>query len=147
MTGIPLGDGLARASVRSAIGNGRSATTFGGEESKKYSLHSYGAQFAEVAWHPQTARLRVSRFVSVIEAGRILNPKPARNQIEGAVVMGIGCLAPSQREPGQHVQEHGASSQGRQPLQADLLEIPEQAKSGQRKEYQEESGDVDQPCP
>jgi xanthine dehydrogenase YagR molybdenum-binding subunit len=28
--------------------------------------------------------------VTVIDAGRILNPKPARNQIEGAVVMGIG---------------------------------------------------------
>jgi xanthine dehydrogenase YagR molybdenum-binding subunit len=28
--------------------------------------------------------------VSVIDAGRILNPLAARNQIEGAVVMGIG---------------------------------------------------------
>jgi xanthine dehydrogenase YagR molybdenum-binding subunit len=28
--------------------------------------------------------------VTVIDGGRILNPKPARNQIEGAVVMGIG---------------------------------------------------------
>jgi xanthine dehydrogenase YagR molybdenum-binding subunit len=89
-SGIPLGDVLARANVRSAIGHGKSATTMGGEESKKYSLHSFGAQFAEVTWHPQTARLRVSRFVSVIDAGRMLNPKPARNQIEGAVVMGIG---------------------------------------------------------
>ncbi len=69
---------------------GRSATTMGGEESKKYSLHSFGAQFAEVTWYPETARLRVSRFVNVIDAGRMLNPKPARNQIEGAVVMGIG---------------------------------------------------------
>jgi xanthine dehydrogenase YagR molybdenum-binding subunit len=34
--------------------------------------------------------LRVSRVVTVIDAGRILNPKPARNQIEGAVVMGVG---------------------------------------------------------
>ena len=87
---MPLGDVLTRAKVRSAIGNGKSATTLGGAESRKYSLHSYGAQFAEVTWHPETARLRVSRFVSVIDAGRMLNPKPARNQIEGAVVMGIG---------------------------------------------------------
>jgi hypothetical protein len=28
--------------------------------------------------------------VTVIDAGRIINPKPARNQIEGAVVMGVG---------------------------------------------------------
>ena len=87
---VPLGDILARANVRAATGNGKSNTLFGSEESKKYSLHSFGAQFAEVTWHPETARLRVSRFVSVIDAGRIINPKPARNQIEGAVVMGIG---------------------------------------------------------
>jgi xanthine dehydrogenase YagR molybdenum-binding subunit len=43
-----------------------------------------------LTWEPETARLRVSRVVTVIDAGRILNPKPARNQIEGAVVMGVG---------------------------------------------------------
>jgi xanthine dehydrogenase YagR molybdenum-binding subunit len=85
-----MGDVLARANVRAATGDGRSITTIGGEESKKYSLHSFGAQFAEVTWQPETARLRVSRFVSVIDAGRMINPKTARNQIEGAVVMGVG---------------------------------------------------------
>jgi xanthine dehydrogenase YagR molybdenum-binding subunit len=89
-SGVALGDVLARANVRGAVGNGQSPSTFGGDESRKYSLHSFGAQFAEVTWQPETARLRVSRFVSVIDAGRIINPKPARNQIEGAVVMGIG---------------------------------------------------------
>jgi xanthine dehydrogenase YagR molybdenum-binding subunit len=89
-SGVPLGDVLARANVRAAVGDGQSASTFGGEESRKYSLHSFGAQFAEVTWQPETARLRVSRFVSVIDAGRMINAKPARNQIEGAVVMGIG---------------------------------------------------------
>ena len=88
-SGVPFGDVLARANVRAAVGSGQSGTTFG-SESQKYSLHSFGAQFAEVTWQPETARLRVSRFVSVIDAGRMLNPKPARNQIEGAVVMGIG---------------------------------------------------------
>ncbi|MDB4890024.1 MAG: aldehyde oxidase and xanthine dehydrogenase molybdopterin binding protein, partial [Gemmatimonadetes bacterium] len=87
---VSVSDVLTRANVRAAVGNGQSPSTFGGEESRKYSLHSFGAQFAEVTWHPETARLRVSRFVSVIDAGRMLNPKPARNQIEGAVVMGIG---------------------------------------------------------
>ena len=89
-SGVSLGDVLARANVRGAVGNGQSASTFAGDESRKYSLHSFGAQFAEVTWQPETARLRVSRFVSVIDAGRMINPKPARNQIEGAVVMGIG---------------------------------------------------------
>src|SRR5262249_14151336 len=34
--------------------------------------------------------LRVNRVVTVIDAGRIINPLAGRNQIEGAVVMGIG---------------------------------------------------------
>jgi CO/xanthine dehydrogenase Mo-binding subunit len=44
----------------------------------------------EVTWQPEIARLRVSRVVTVIDAGRIINPLAGRNQIEGAVVMGIG---------------------------------------------------------
>jgi xanthine dehydrogenase YagR molybdenum-binding subunit len=89
-SGVTLGDVLARANVRGAVGSAQSASSFASEEGRKYSLHSFGAQFAEVTWQPETARLRVSRFVSVIDAGRMINPKPARNQIEGAVVMGIG---------------------------------------------------------
>src|SRR5439155_17663015 len=46
--------------------------------------------FAEVTWQPETARLRVSRVVTVMDAGRILNPLTGRNQIQGGVVMGIG---------------------------------------------------------
>jgi xanthine dehydrogenase YagR molybdenum-binding subunit len=44
----------------------------------------------EVTWQAEIARLRVSRVVTVIDAGRIINPLAGRNQIEGAVVMGIG---------------------------------------------------------
>ena len=43
-----------------------------------------------MTWQPEIARLRVSRVVTVIDAGRIINPLAGRNQIEGAVVMGIG---------------------------------------------------------
>ncbi len=39
---------------------------------------------------PEIAQLRVSRVVTVIAAGRILNLKAGRNQIEGAIVMGVG---------------------------------------------------------
>jgi xanthine dehydrogenase YagR molybdenum-binding subunit len=35
-------------------------------------------------------QFRVSRVVTVIDAGRILNPLAGRNQVEGSVVMGIG---------------------------------------------------------
>ena len=59
-------------------------------KSKGVSLHSYGAQFVEVEWEPDIARLRVSRVVTVIDGGRIINPKAAANQVLGAVVMGVG---------------------------------------------------------
>ncbi len=80
---------LRNASVAMVTGTGKAASTFH-EEHPKYSFHSYGAQFVEVAWEPDIARLRVNRVVTVIDAGRIINPRTARNQIEGAVVMGVG---------------------------------------------------------
>ena len=61
-----------------------------GEKKPKFSTHSFGCHFVEVTWQPEIARLRVSRVVTVIDAGRIINPLAGRNQIEGAVVMGIG---------------------------------------------------------
>ncbi|NYF89238.1 xanthine dehydrogenase family protein molybdopterin-binding subunit [Tunturiibacter empetritectus] len=85
---VPMAEILRIAKVNSVSGTGKSDGTFGAKP--KVSFHSYGAQFAEVTWQPETARLRVSRVVTVIDAGRILNPRPARNQIEGAVVMGVG---------------------------------------------------------
>jgi xanthine dehydrogenase YagR molybdenum-binding subunit len=46
--------------------------------------------FAEVEVDPQLGTLRVTRVVSAIAGGRVLNPKTARSQIVGAVVWGIG---------------------------------------------------------
>jgi len=43
-----------------------------------------------VTWQPEIARLRVSRVVTVIDAGKIINTLAGRNQIQGAVVMGVG---------------------------------------------------------
>ena len=87
--GVPFADILRRANLRFLAGNGRSESTFGNPK-PKFSTHSFGCHFVEVTWQPEIARLRVSRVVSVIDAGRILNPLTGRNQIEGAVVMGIG---------------------------------------------------------
>jgi xanthine dehydrogenase YagR molybdenum-binding subunit len=87
--GVPFADLLQRANVRLVTGSGESEGTFG-EKKPKFSKHSYGCHFVEVTWQPEIARLRVSRVVTVIDAGLILNPLAGRNQIEGAVVMGIG---------------------------------------------------------
>src|SRR5688572_477839 len=87
--GAPFADILRRANLRLASGSGKSEATFGNPK-PKFSTHSFGCHFVEVTWQPEIARLRVSRVVTVIDAGRILNPLAGRNQIEGAVVMGIG---------------------------------------------------------
>jgi xanthine dehydrogenase YagR molybdenum-binding subunit len=87
--GVPFADLLRRANMRLVTGNGKSEGKFG-EEKPKVSMHSFGCHFVEVTWQPEIARLRVGRVVSVIDAGRIINPLAGRNQIEGAVVMGIG---------------------------------------------------------
>ena len=86
---VPMEEILRIAKVNSVSGTGKSEGTLG-EAKPKLSFHSYGAQFAEVTWQPEIARLRVSRVVTIIDAGRILNPRPARNQIEGAIMMGVG---------------------------------------------------------
>lgn len=86
---LPFGEFLQRANTRLVGGSGSSEmTAFGANP--KFSKHSFGCHFVEVAWQPETARLRVSRVVTVMDAGRILNPLTGRNQIQGAVVMGIG---------------------------------------------------------
>jgi xanthine dehydrogenase YagR molybdenum-binding subunit len=61
-----------------------------GDAANKFAFRSFGAHFIEVEWEPAIARLRVARCVSVLDGGRIINPKTARNQIAGAIVMGVG---------------------------------------------------------
>src|SRR5213079_3080827 len=87
--GVLFADLLRRANLSLVTGSGKSEATFGNPK-PKFSTHSFGCHFVEVTWQPEIARLRVSRVVTVIDAGRILNPLAGRNQIEGAVVMGIG---------------------------------------------------------
>jgi xanthine dehydrogenase YagR molybdenum-binding subunit len=87
--GVPFADLLRRANLRLVTGSGKAEGTFGNPK-PKFSTHSFGAHFVEVTWQPEIARLRVSRAVTVIDAGRILNPLAGRNQIIGGVVMGIG---------------------------------------------------------
>jgi xanthine dehydrogenase YagR molybdenum-binding subunit len=81
---------LRALKIPAVSGQGSGEGSFGAQGKPKFSSHSFGAHFAEVTWQPDIARLRVSRVVSVFDAGRILNPMTARNQVEGAIVMGIG---------------------------------------------------------
>jgi xanthine dehydrogenase YagR molybdenum-binding subunit len=88
--GVPFQRILGPADINMVVGRGRSGASQDDPDAKQVSIHSYGAHFVEVTWQPETARLRVSRVVSVIDGGQIINARTAQNQIEGAVVMGLG---------------------------------------------------------
>ncbi|HEX8328583.1 MAG TPA: xanthine dehydrogenase family protein molybdopterin-binding subunit [Hymenobacter sp.] len=59
-------------------------------EMKEYVGKSFCANFIEVQVHPLSGEVRVTRVVSVVDAGRVLNAKTARSQVYGAVTWGIG---------------------------------------------------------
>jgi isoquinoline 1-oxidoreductase len=51
---------------------------------------SYVATCAEVAIDRPTGKVRVVRLVNAFECGAVVNPDHLKNQVEGAVVMGLG---------------------------------------------------------
>ena len=57
---------------------------------EKHAHFTHSAVFAEVKVDEEIGLIRVTRVVSAVAAGRILNPVTARSQIVGAVVGGIG---------------------------------------------------------
>ena len=59
-----------------------------GDDGRAHNTHS--AVFAEVKIDEQIGIIRVTRVVSAVAAGRILNTKTAGSQILGGVVWGIG---------------------------------------------------------
>jgi xanthine dehydrogenase YagR molybdenum-binding subunit len=89
-SGVPFQEILRKAQLAAATGEGKSGGLGSDTKARDYSTHSFGAQFVEVEWDPGIARLRVSRVVSVIDGGRIINKQTATNQVAGAVVMGVG---------------------------------------------------------
>jgi xanthine dehydrogenase YagR molybdenum-binding subunit len=88
--GLGFAEVLRRAGVGHVEGQGVSKGSSSDAHAKDVSIRSFGAHFVEVAWQPSIARLAVRRVVSVIDGGRIVNARTARNQIEGAVHMGVG---------------------------------------------------------
>jgi xanthine dehydrogenase YagR molybdenum-binding subunit len=59
-------------------------------EDKSHARNTHSAVFAEVKVEEQLGVIRVTRVVSAVAAGRILNTKTGRSQIMGGVVWGIG---------------------------------------------------------
>src|SRR6266436_5959876 len=48
-------------------------------EAQQFSMHAFGAQFAEVRVNADTGEVRVPRLLGVFATGRIINPKTARS--------------------------------------------------------------------
>ncbi|MGB3481535.1 MAG: xanthine dehydrogenase family protein molybdopterin-binding subunit [Mycobacterium sp.] len=51
---------------------------------------SFGAHFCEVEVDEEIGRATVTRWVAVLDCGRVLNPKLARNQVMGGITFGVG---------------------------------------------------------
>ena len=87
-----VGGGVSRTLVE--IANGQAMEGAGeiapGKLMKEYSLHSYGAHFAEVGVDRDTGEVRMRRMLGIFSAGRILNEKTARSQLLGGMTMGLG---------------------------------------------------------
>ncbi len=58
--------------------------------SADYIVNSFGAHFVEVEVDTDTGRVRVVRYVAAQDSGRIVNPRLALNQVEGAVSQMLG---------------------------------------------------------
>lgn len=86
-SGIPFQEILISQKLAGLDGYAKTDTT---DEQKKYSTHSFGVHFCEVAFDEDILRVRVSRWLTVIDGGRMINTKTARNQIQGSVTMGVG---------------------------------------------------------
>lgn len=65
------------------------ALIVGGSNLKDRMQFAFGAQFVEVRIDRATGAIRVPRAVGVFAAGRIMNPRTARNQLMGGQVWGI----------------------------------------------------------
>lgn len=60
------------------------------EIAEKYSMHSFGAVFAEVSVDPDVGTIRVRRLVGAYGIGRVVNPLLASSQCTGGMIGGIG---------------------------------------------------------
>ncbi|MDF2233752.1 xanthine dehydrogenase family protein molybdopterin-binding subunit [Albimonas sp. CAU 1670] len=78
---------LARAGQEVVVGEGSSSRPE--SEGQAHAFFSHGAILAETAVDPELGQVRVTRMVGAFAAGRIINPKLARSQLEGGMIWGL----------------------------------------------------------
>ncbi|WP_303311062.1 xanthine dehydrogenase family protein molybdopterin-binding subunit [Hymenobacter sp. BT730] len=104
---------------------GDDKTTDQNSQPKTYSMHSFGAHFCEVRVDPELGTVRVTRWVGVHGAGRILNAKTARSQMIGGAIFGIGAALMEATERDQNFARYvNADLAGYHvPVQADIPDM------------------------
>ena len=60
-----------------------------GKEQERYSMHAFGAVFAEVRVDEDLGVIRVPRVIGSYGVGRLMNAKTGRSQLMGGIVWGI----------------------------------------------------------
>jgi xanthine dehydrogenase YagR molybdenum-binding subunit len=95
--GRPVADATTAGEPIAALiarnGNGAletSAEARPGAEREQYSMHSFGAVFAEVRVDADLGIVRVPRITAAYGVGTVLNAKTARSQMLGGIVWGVG---------------------------------------------------------
>jgi xanthine dehydrogenase YagR molybdenum-binding subunit len=96
-----------------------------GAKGGDFSYRSFGAHFVEVRWDPGISRLRVARVVSAIDVGKVVNPLAARNQVEGAIIMGLGMalFEASENDPRSGLPVNNNFAEYMVPVHGDLPDI------------------------
>jgi xanthine dehydrogenase YagR molybdenum-binding subunit len=67
-------------------------------EKEAYSMHSFGAVFAEVRVDADLGEIQVPRIVAAYGVGQLLNEKTGHSQLMGGVVWGVGMALMEQSE-------------------------------------------------
>jgi xanthine dehydrogenase YagR molybdenum-binding subunit len=81
---------VAAAMRHGALDRIEQESTMDFKDDSSHARNTHSAIFAEVKVDEQLGVMRVTRVVSAVAAGRILNTKTAHSQIMGSVVWGIG---------------------------------------------------------
>ncbi len=115
-------DIMQRAGKQTVVGTGGFKP---GTSEPPVAFQSFGAQFCEVQIDPAMPRVQVTRFVSVMDCGRVINARTARSQILGGVIMGIGMALEEETvyDPATGLPTNRNLAEYHVPVNADIQEI------------------------
>lgn len=92
---------------------------------RKYSKATHSASFVEVEVDAELKTITVTRAVTAVAAGKIINPKTARSQILGSMVWGISKALHEETHIDAHLGKYMNSNLGEYhiPVHADIHEL------------------------